>query len=90
VIQQEKIGDIQQVLGYFTILYEWNKKLSGCNDWNYSLCHFQNIRPGSIVLPKRQNYGFSYNFFNSRLNDDRQGEGGTLTVIKVNVTTRHC
>jgi hypothetical protein len=60
VIQQEKIGDIQQVTGYFAILYEWNKKLSGCNDWNYGLCHFQNILLGSIVLPKWQNYGYSY------------------------------
>jgi hypothetical protein len=30
------------VTGYFAIIYECNKKLSGCNDWNYGLCHFQN------------------------------------------------
>jgi hypothetical protein len=26
--------------------------------------------------------------FKGNLNDDRQGEGGTLAVIKVNITTR--
>jgi hypothetical protein len=25
---------------------------------------------------------------NNKLNDDRQGEGGTLAVIEVNITTR--
>jgi hypothetical protein len=41
-------------------------------------CHFQNIRSGSISLPKRQTYGVSYTIKKQPPEGGWQGEGGTL------------
>lgn len=42
------------------------------------LCLFQNIPLGSIVLPKRQTYGFNYKNKTATLRWLLQSEGGTL------------